>query len=274
MYNFLNGTPAQCGFLAGILLALSGCQSGLPGSSLSQEEQQRRLDTQLYAASVQQVLYRESLRANAERRMGSVELAMKFNRQNQVVSCAAQSSPVPAARAYPYNPKLGEMLKDICWNTVFPLAPAVAFGPDDVLEVKGTLMFPPLILEPEQLKEFDFNATQYAKGHFFWTHTLARLPVDSIGVASFEVKADPQGKVQECWVNLREVRYRPESFKPDNQLRNRVTQLCEQLDLRQMPGFAVEQGKVQPIHASVFYTPWKGGPNKSAHLPQANGTER
>ena len=61
-------------------------------------------------------------------------------------------------------------------------------------------------------------------------------------------------------VNLRAVRYRPESFKPDNQLRNRATQLCEQLDLRQMPGFALEQGKVPPIHASVFYTPWKGGP--------------
>ncbi|MCE4057280.1 hypothetical protein [Pseudomonas sp. Au-Pse12] len=172
----------------------------------------------------------------------------------------AQSNPVPAARAYPYNPKLGEMLKDLCWNTVFPLAPAVAFDPDGVLEVKGTLMFPPLTLEPEQLKAFDFNATQYAKGHFFWTHTLARLPVDSIGVASFEVKADPQGKVQECWVNLREVRYRPESFKPDNQLRNRVTQLCEQLDLRQMPGFVGQPDGLSRGEALVEYMPWCGGP--------------
>lgn len=260
MYNFLNATPAQCGLLAGLLLALCGCQSDLPGPLLSEDEQQRQLETQFYANAVQQVLYRESLRANAEQLTGSVELVMRFNRQNQVIDCAAQSSPLPDARAYPYHPKLGEMLKSICWNTVFPVAPAAAFEPDGVLEVKGTLMFPRLTLEDEQLKEFEFNAGEYAKGHFFWTHTLAPLSVDSVGVASFEVKADPQGRVQECWVNLRAVRYRPESFKPDNQLRNRATQLCEQLDLRQMPGFALEQGQVPPIHASVFYTPWKGGP--------------
>ncbi|WP_207815893.1 hypothetical protein [Pseudomonas sp. 50_B] len=273
MYNFLNGTPAQCGLLTGLLLALSGCQSDLPGTPLSKDEQQRQLETQFYANAVQQVLYRESLRANAEQLMGSVELVMQFDRQNQVIGCAAQSSPLPEARAYPYNPKLGEMLEGVCWNTVFPLAPAAAFEPDGVLEVKGTLMFPRLTLEGEQLKGFAFDTAQYAKGHFFWTHTLAQLPVDSVGVASFEVKADPQGRVQECWVNLRAVRYRPESFKPDNQLRNRVTQLCEQLDLRQMPGFAAEQGQARPIHASVFYTPWKGGPNKAAQRVQASGAE-
>ncbi|ROL77624.1 hypothetical protein BLX41_12540 [Pseudomonas protegens] len=274
MYSFLNRTPAQYGLWVGILLALSGCQSGSPSTSLSQEEEQQRTDTQRYAATMQQVLHRESLRANSEKLMGSVELVMKFDRQNQVISCEAQSSPAPSAQAYPYNPKLGEMVKAICWNAVFPLAPATAFEPDGVLQVKGTLMFPQLTLESEQLKEFDFKAVQYAQSHFFWEHTLARLPLDSVGVASFQVKADPQGRVQECWVNLRPVSYRPESFKPDNQLRNRATELCEQLDVRQMPGFSVEQGKVQPIYASVFYTPWKGGPNKSAHLSQASGGER
>ncbi|WP_337155047.1 hypothetical protein [Pseudomonas protegens] len=263
MYSFSSRLPAQCALLVGALLALSACQSGAPGTSLSQEEQQRQIDTQVYAATVQQVLHRDGLRANADKLSGSVELLMKFNRQNQVVSCEAQSSPAPAAKAYPYNPPLGEMVRQICWDTVFPMAPAVAFEPDGMLEVKATLIFPPLTLEPEQLKAFDYTAVQYAKGHFFWAHTLARLPVDSVGVASFQVKADPQGRVQECWVNLREVAYRPESFKPDNQLRNRATQLCEQLDLRQMPGFALIDGKLPTVSATVLYTPWKGGPDKS-----------
>ena len=260
MYSFLNRTPAQYGGWVGILLALSGCQSGLPSTSLSQQEQQQRTDTQLYAATVQQVLHRESLRANREKLMGSVELVMKFDRQNQVISCEAQSSSAPSAQAYPYNPKLGEMVKAICWNAVFPLAPATAFEPDGVLEVKGTLMFPPLTLESEQLKAFDFKAVQYAQSHFFWEQAVAGTGIDSIGVASFHYTANAQGQVQECLVNLERSEFRPEAFKADAALRQHLTQRCQQLDLRQMPDFVSRPNHLTRGEVLVEYMPWRGGP--------------
>lgn len=262
MHTQFRTTQARRSLWMAGLLALAGCQSPAQSPSAVSDEQQRQADMQRYSNTVQQVLHAESIRANAQQLSGSVDLLMTFNRQNEVVSCEARRSTNPAMQVYPYSLKLGALVKGICWDSVFPMAPATAFDGDERLRVKGTMIFPPPSPNAEQRKALDLQTLDYARGRFFWERTLAGQALDSIGVASFEVKANPQGKVQECWVNLRAVQYRPESFKPDNELRNKLTGLCEQLDLRQMPGFALVDGKVPPIATSVFYSPWKGGPKQ------------
>lgn len=256
------GQYTVSGLLWIAVLTVPGCKAYSPDALPSSEAEFHQMDWPLFTRTFQQVLRRDSLRANQEKWVGSVELATQFNRKNQVVSCTARAIPDSPPQPGSSASKLEEMVRAVCWNTVFPMLPATVFNVSGLFTVSQTLVFPRLELEPEQSKKLDLNAEQYARGHYFWEHTLANLPVDGVGVASFRVKADPQGRVQECKVSLREVSYRAESFKPDKQLRERATRLCEWMNLLQMPGFVLIDGKLPTVSATVLYTPWKGGPDK------------
>ncbi|QLL16057.1 hypothetical protein [Pseudomonas chlororaphis] len=239
------------------LLALAGCQTQAvtPAQPLAADDiQQQKMNS--FARQFSGVLVRNAFAANGQGLVGSVDLKVKINRQNQVLSCEirpnAQLAPVLA---------LESLARQVCWDSLFPEMPAELFGSEGEQEIVAPMVFPILLDEstPERQRRLD-AVEAYAQSRFFWTQTLGKQPVDSIGKAHVRFVANAQGQVQECLVNLDPVGERRDAFKLDSDLQARLTAQCKQMNLRQMPGFKVGDKGLARGNVLVEYAPWKGGP--------------
>ncbi|CAI8756234.1 hypothetical protein [Pseudomonas zeae] len=73
------------------------------------------------------------------------------------------------------------------------------------------------------------------------------------------VISNAQGEVRECQVELKPSLYRIQDFKVDSAFEQRLSARCKQLDLRKMPGFAIDAQGLVIRQVSVEYSPWLKG---------------
>lgn len=246
------------------LMALAGCQTQEPSADkvAAADAAVEESKNPQFIQSFSGVLIRSALAANRQGLTGAIDMKMTVNRQNQVIRCETRTKSQYSPLRTLSNPRLVTLVKEICWNAVFPEVSSKVFTSDaDEQTIIAPLVFPGLaMLSTEGLTYRNQLVSQYEQSMFLWERTLAKQKVEGIGVASFYYVANAQGQVQECLVNLDRHPYRPQAFKPDSALQQHLSNQCKQLDLRQMPGFAVNgQGRAEG-YVSVEYTPWKGGP--------------
>lgn len=257
-------STGTCCALFFVLIAalITGCQvkpagSAAPVAGLSTEQLEAQRQ-QRFVYGMQKAFREGVIGANQQQLTGEVKLELVINRKNELLRCEVLGAP-QAADAQAAS-KLGALAKDVCWSLVFPEVPPEELDDEGIVEVRAPLILPPM---PEDQRQYvEGRQRLYAQSRFFWDRTLANQPPDSIGVATFHYRANAQGKVQECLVSLGGKRERLNDFKFDNDLQNRLTQLCKQLDLSDMPGFVVDEKGVATGLVSFDYTPWRGGPKK------------
>ncbi|OLF53289.1 hypothetical protein [Pseudomonas chlororaphis] len=237
------------------LLSLAGCQtpkSVAPAPAPKAEETSTQQRAQAFGRQFSAVLVRNAVAANSQALEGTVDLVAKIDRQNRLVACEirpnAQASAAPA---------LESLARQVCWDSVFPEVPAEMYGPEKVQVIVAPLVFPALDESERQSRARAVEA--YERSRFFWAQGLGKERFDSIGRAHLRFVADAQGQVQECLVNLNPVEERWSAFKPDSALQARLTAQCKQINLRQMPGFALDETGLAHGSVMVEYAPWKGG---------------
>ncbi|WIE48320.1 hypothetical protein [Pseudomonas sp. GM17] len=239
------------------LLSLAGCQTPKSTAPALQTTAEASLQQNARAFSDQfrALMVRNAFAANSQALVGTVDLVVKIDRQNELRSCEIQ----PNAHLAPV-PALESLARQVCWDSLFPKVPVEMYGTEEEMVIVAPLVFPPLD-EPESERQWRARTVQaYAQSRFFWTQALGKQPVDSIGKAHVRFVANAQGQVQECLVNLDPVAERRDAFKLDSNLQARLTAQCKQLNLRQMPGFKVDDKGLARGSVLVEYAPWKGGP--------------
>lgn len=255
--------------LAG-LLALTACQAGqafqapAAEAKLSPEE----LDRKHYTRVLNGVFQRAGNAANTGKLSGSFNLRFTLDADNRLLACSAGPSPVGDNLGYPYNLQLQLQLASLCWTSVMPELP-----PSMASKSGRTDLVAPLIFHPYGEVSAEVEAqrllrhTKYAQQVFFWQQILATEPLSSIGIARFRLIANAQGQVQSCDAVIDPHPLRRRAFVQDNALVERLNQRCKQLDLRGMPGFAVDNQGIARALVVVEYTPWKNGVPPSAAEP-------
>ncbi|MCV4271246.1 hypothetical protein OH710_01205 [Pseudomonas capsici] len=235
------------------LLFIAGCQSQTGSRS---PEELKRLEA--FSTDFRNALATNAWLASPELLDGDVRLRVKINRRNEVVFC--ETEPYSQTALSSVYPRLSALVKDVCWNTLFPVVPSELYDPDGTADIIAPLVFSSG-QDTEELRLKRMGRTiRYAQSRFFWEQTLRKQPPSSIGYADFRYVANAQGEVQGCLVNLRASRQRPEAFELDGDLQARLSAQCKQMNLRQLPGFMVNpQGMAEGI-VRVEYMPWKGGP--------------
>ena len=222
----------------------------------AEELEARRL--QRFVEGMQGALRESILNANRQQLTGEVKLALVINRKNELISCEVMGTPQSTdAKA---ASELGALAKGACWSSVFPVVPAQYFNQDGIAEIRAPLTLPSL--PDDQQQGLESRQLRFAQSQFFWARTLANQPPENIGVASFDYRANAQGEVQVCLVSLARTRALPESFKRDVNLQRRLTQQCKDLNLRSMPGFAVDETGFATGLVNVDYMPWRDGQKK------------
>ncbi|WP_129405700.1 hypothetical protein [Pseudomonas protegens] len=240
------------------VLTLGACQSKTPEQSAAQAlETQKSLE---FSVAISEVLRRNMMAANHQGLSGAVKLRIKLNRHNDVLDCTVRPGSGDVSQVLA-TPTLLHLARQVCWNTLFPAAAPEAFGDGDIINAIANLEFPRFSQLPSREQQvYRLSSSLYQQSRFFWEQAVAGPGIDSIGVASFYYTANAQGQVQECLVNLERSAFRPEAFKTDAALRQRLTQRCQQLDLRQMPGFVSQPDGLSRGEVLVEYMPWRGGP--------------
>ncbi|MGC5702655.1 hypothetical protein J4P02_20850 [Pseudomonas sp. NFXW11] len=235
------------------LLSLSACQSKTP-----EQQAARALEIQKvreFSAAITEVLQRNIMAANPKGLTGEVELRVKLDRQNQVLDCQVR----PLANQALATPALLQLARQVCWSTIFPAAAPEAFGADERINAITDLQFPAFSsLSSQERREYPLRASLYRQSQFFWDQVVDGPGIDSVGVASFTYRADARGQVHECQVKLERSEFRLAAFKADSALQQRLTRKCQQLDLRQMPDFAVDETGLSQGEVLVEYMPWRG----------------
>lgn len=242
-----------------LLLTLSACQSQTPEQIAAQALEARK--SLEFSAAISEVLRRDIMAANPQGLTGAVELRIKLNRQNEVLDCTVRPGRGADTSQALATPTLLRLARQVCWNTLFPVAAPEAFGDEDGIKAIADLEFPRFSqLSSREQQAYRLRSSRYQQSRFFWEQAVAGPGIDSIGVARFHYSANAQGRVEECLVNLERSALRPAAFKADIALRQRLTQRCLQLDLRQMPDFLSQPGGQSRGEVLVEYMPWRGGP--------------
>lgn len=254
-------SPLIMATLAAGLLALGGCQKPTPAEAAAIEAVDRQQVDQGFIEAFSQVLYRNALGANQQGLIGAVDMHMTLNAQNRVLACTARPSTHYLIADKRSDAGLLKLATELCWNTLLPgVSPQVFKDADDTQVIVAPLVFPSLdALSIEQKQRQAVRVSLYQQMRFLREQLVARQSVEGVGVASFRYVANAQGQVQECQVRLEPSPYRPGEFKPDSALQQRLASQCQQLDLRQMPGFATGPEGLAQGFVSVDYSPWMNG---------------
>lgn len=255
--------------LAG-LLVLTACHASqplkapAPVANLSPEELARKY----FIAELGRVFQRDGNAANTEKLSGSFNLTFRLDAANHLLACSAGPSPAGEKLGYLYNQQLQQQLASLCWTVVMPELPASMANDSGRTDLVAPLIFHPLGEGSAEWEERQRRRrTTYAQQGFFWQHALATETLDSIGIARFRVLANGQGQVQGCEAVIDPHPLRRRAFVQDNALVERLNQRCKQLDLRAMPGFAVDNQGIARVFVAVEYTPWKNGVPKWESAP-------
>jgi hypothetical protein len=243
----------KCSFTLLILsgsLSLAGCQTTPPPSKSTPSVKD------VFTQDMQRVLIPQLLAANVQNLSGTLDLRIILNRASEPVACEARKSRHPSAIGFPRPQALSELAVRQCWNMIYPKVPEAFFGADGTAEIHAPLVFSATEYPNDVGHQ---QRLQYAaRSQYFWDRVFASQPPNSIGVAGFRYQADADGKVKGCLVSLEPSRMRPDAFKFDTQLQQRLTGRCNALDLKQMPGFATDEAGVARGLVGVEYAPWKG----------------
>lgn len=239
-------------------LALAGCQGGhgVAQPVAGPVAQAQPSPQAMFVRDMQRVIAPQMLAANINNLSGTVDLWVTLNRANEPTACEVRKSRQPSAAGLPRPKALSALVARQCWNIVYPKVPVALFGSKDSVQVVAPLIF---YASAASLSEPHLLRLQYAaQSQFFWDQVFAGQPLDSIGVAGFRYQADASGKVHGCLVSLEPGLVRPDAFKFDTALQQRLTSRCNALDLKQMPGFATDEAGVARGLVGVEYAPWKG----------------
>lgn len=241
-------------------VALAGCQGGpAPMKSLAVASAKPKVqpsDEDVFARDLQRALIPQMLAANVQNLSGTLDLWITLNRAYEPVACEARKSRHPSAIGFAQPSALSALAVRQCWNMIYPKAPGSWFGDDDELEIVAPLVFS--MTEYSKSEQHQRRLQDAAQSQFFWDQVFAGQPLDSIGVAGFRYQAGVTGRVEGCLVSLEPSVLRADAFKFDSQLQQRLTRLCNALDLKQMPGFATDEAGVARGLVGVEYAPWKG----------------
>ena len=253
------------------LAALAGCQSKPP--RFTDPAQTQRLEQ--FKADFQTVLQHNLGIANQQGLIGAVKLKVTLNTEGQPTHCEA----VPVNFKYadrlkaPYQSVSSSravmaLVEHECWNMLYPKVPTELFSDKGEVKLVAPLALMPA--SPLAAEHRTAGLTRNAQREFFSQQVVGKVPTDSIGVASFRFKAGSRGDVEGCLVNLYPAPARPDAFKLDTGLQERLGAECKALDLRKMPGFVLDEEGVAQGYVTVEYTPWKAarkqGSNRSPIL--------
>ncbi|MCF4981745.1 hypothetical protein [Pseudomonas gessardii] len=247
------------------LLSLSGCQSQTPEQAAASAAEQA-LEQQKYekfTTTFQTILRSYALAANEQGLTGVMNLIMTVDAQNHVVDCSVKRGTLlpNMSQNNLRQAKLAQLVTELCWTTLFPeVSPKAFTDAKDTQVIVAPMVFSPMIgLSEEQQRWQNQRVDLYRQIRFFREQLFIGHDVQSIGVASFHLIADAQGKVSECMVNLNQSPYRSQGFKVDSALQQRLVTQCKRLDLRQMPGFANYPQGLPLGYVQVDYSPWMNG---------------
>lgn len=260
--NALPASAVAALLVTGALL-LTACQSPPARTESPATSAQQEADYATFAAQFRSIVALHMLAANRRGAVGEKNLRVELNRDNEIVSCRAETVSPSVAHAMPVvtnhrgGVELARLINQECRKIIFPLVPKHLFDDKGIADVIAPLKFLPL--PPAAAEQRRSLLMLQAQRDFFWHQVLVDQPVDSVGRASFSVQADAVGQVSGCVVNLAPVTVRQDAFKPDNALQTRLISRCLALDLRQMPGFALDDKGQANARITVQYAPWKTG---------------
>ena len=247
-------------------LLLAGCQSGAnnpdsPSRLTAAQEKEQALQRDVYEKLISRVLAREGDLANTQGRDGSFNLMLTLDDKNRIIGCGTRPNKKVDARVYPYNRKLAEDLRSICWTAVFPELPSSLIDPETKTArvAAPVLVYPLVALSPDTRARREAALHDKAQNDFLFQQLLAPLPIDSIGVATLLMMTDSTGHVRECAASLDPHSLRASEFRQDDALLAGLVQRCKQLDMSTMPGFVPNTRGMTSAFHRVEYTPWKAG---------------
>ncbi|NCE89386.1 hypothetical protein [Pseudomonas sp. L13] len=245
--------------LGAVLLSLSGCKSHTPAEAAAIAATIQQQEDRKFISEFQTVLYSNSLAANAHGLQGAVDMQMTVDAQNNVVGCSARSSRYGKNISNGQDDlRIGRLVTEICWSALFPtVRPEVFIDSNDTQTIIAPVIFLPLKgLSDKQKEQQNKNIEMYRQTRFFRENLISRQDIDSVGVTTFYFIATAEGQVRECLVNLDRSPYRPQKFKIDNALQQRLSTQCKQLNFQQIPGFNPSKDGLFQGHVSVEYSPW------------------
>ncbi|WP_449432216.1 hypothetical protein [Pseudomonas putida] len=238
------------------LIALAGCQS----HTTAQVDAQTR---ETFVTHMQQALQRSIGMADTGEQLGAVTLQVVLDRNAAPIHCKARRKiPVKLQAQLPGNMQtsnyqaLARLVEEQCWKTIYPVVPAAMYDNESSVDVRA-----PMVLTLPHAAQAPATPRRRAnvRRQFFWQQLLRDEAVSSIGMASVHYKANAQGKIEGCLVQLHPHRLRPDAFRLDGQLQARLTSRCLQLDLQQIPAFSSNQGVPAEGYSVIDYAPWKVG---------------
>ncbi len=242
---------------------ISLCALCLAGCTAAGQHTPRETPAQAEARFTRQmldILQNDMLLANQQDLVGAVLLDVTLERDGRPRTCTARPAPqkyrsvFPADTVWAPEQALTGLVIDQCRQSLFPIPPKAMRDHQGQLQVVAPIIFMPA--------EGSFAVREYLRQSvprqaYAWQHLMAGETVIGTGNAFFWFEGDARGKVTRCLVELGPDRFAPSRFKPDNLLKQRLHARCMALDLRRMPGFALDSQGTNRGHFELEYAPWK-----------------
>ncbi|MEN5238223.1 hypothetical protein ABE459_12100 [Pseudomonas sp. TWI923] len=244
------------GLISLCALCLAGCTAA---GQHTPRETPAQAETR-FTRQMLDILQNDMLLANQQDLVGAVLLEVTLERDGRPSACRARLAPqkytsrMPADAVWATEQALTALVIDQCRKSLFPIPPRTMRDHTGQLQVVAPIIFMPA--------EGSFAVREYLRQSaprqaYAWQHLMAGETVTGTGNAFFWFEGDASGKVTRCLVELTPDRFAPSRFKPDNPLRRRLHARCMALDLRRMPGFALDSQGVNRGHVELEYAPWK-----------------
>lgn len=198
--------------------------------------------------------------ANQQDLVGAVLLDVTLERNGRPSACRARLAPqkytsrMPADAVWSPEQALTALVTDQCRKSLFPIPPKAMRNHQGQLQVVAPIRFMP---SEGSSAVREYLRQRVPRQAFAWQHLMAGETVIGTGYAFFWFEGDANGKVTRCLVELTPDRFAPSRFKPDNLLKQRLHARCMALDLRRMPGFALDSQGANRGHVELEYAPWK-----------------
>lgn len=243
-----------CAGLAVALLALTACHAAPPRAGDPSE--------QTFKAGMIEALHRSIREADTGRQVGAVSLHVMLDRRSAPIECKASRAPAKYQNQMPSDvPRsdflaLASLVESQCRRAIYPLAPANMLSDEGIVDVIAPMM---LMLPWEAQAPGTPGRQANARRDYFWNNLLRDQPVSSIGRVSVYWRADAEGRVDGCLVQLRPHPLRAAEFRLDGDFQARLNGRCMALDLSDLPYFSVEHQGFAEGYSELDYAPWRVG---------------
>lgn len=244
----------HCAGLAVALLALTACHAAPPRAVDPAE--------QTFKAGMIEALHRSIQQADTGKQIGAVLLHVVLDRRSAPLECKATRAPAKYQSKMPPDvphsdfQALASLVETQCRRAIYPLAPANAQSTEGVVDVIAPLM---LMLPSEAQATSTPRRQANARRDYFWKHLLRDQPISSIGTASVYWRANAEGQVDGCLVQLHPHPLRAAEFRLDGDFQARLSNRCMALNLSDLPYFSVDQQGFAEGYSELDYAPWRVG---------------